>query len=161
MKHQVSGRKFSRTTNQRKALFLSLTRGLIQEGEIKTTLPKAKAIRSYFEKLVTVAKKGDVFARRRLQAELRKTDLVDRLVDGIAPAFKDRPGGYLRIIKLSQRRGDNALMAKVELVTKIEKLRDLKEIKPKKGEKALAVAKKTTLPEAAKEKKGEKNGNED
>jgi len=120
MRHQVSGKKFSRNTKQRKALFLALLKGLLKNGEIKTTLAKAKATRRLAEKLVTVARRGDVAARREVFKVLRDKDITNKLVDEIGPLFKTRPGGYLRIVKLEERLGDNALLAKLEFVTKIE-----------------------------------------
>lgn len=117
MRHQVTGKKFSRTTNQRKALFLGIIRTLIERGSVTTTLVKAKAVKRVAEKLITTAKKGDLAARRRVLIFLREKNLTNRLVDEIAPVFKERKGGYLRIIRLSQRLGDNALMAKLEFVS--------------------------------------------
>jgi len=141
MRHKVFGRKFSRTSKQRKALFLSLGRALIEKGEITTTLAKAKSTRSFFERLLTRAKKADLASRREVHKVLRETKLVNKLVGEIAPVFKNRAGGYLKIIKLGQRKGDAAPMAKVVFVEKIEKLepekpQETKQIAPKKeGEK--------------------------
>lgn len=139
MKHKVFGKKFSRTTKQRKALFLGLSKALIERGEITTTLSKAKAIRGFFEKLLTTAKKGDLASRRQVHKVLRKVSLVNKLVSEIAPVFSKRSGGYLRIIKLGSRKGDAAPMAKVVFVEKIEKLEpekppETKKIIPKKEE---------------------------
>lgn len=109
-------RKFSRNTLQRKALFLSAMRGLVENGAITTTLAKAKTVRSLMEKLVTKAKQGDLTARRKIHSVLRNRRLVNKLVEEIAPVFKERPGGYLRIFRLFPRRGDNAQMARLEFV---------------------------------------------
>lgn len=138
MRHQVKGKKLNRNTKQRKALFLSLSRAMILEGGMVTTLPKAKVFRSFFEKLISRAKKGDFNARREVSKVLRRKQLTNILVDEIAPVFKNRPGGYLRIIRLPRRGGDDAPMAKVELVEKIEKTREAnllknKEPKPRSG----------------------------
>ena len=148
-----------RDIKERKALFLSLARGLIINGEIKTTLAKAKTIRGYLEKMITVAKKGDLSARRNLQSQLRKRELVNRLVDEVAPQFKDRPGGYLRIIKLGERRGDRAFLAKIEFVSKIEPLKKKEKAKTKRGQDQASKKKKPTLPETAGKKGNKKNGN--
>lgn len=161
MRHQVAGRKFSRNTLERKALFFSLARGLIIEGEIKTTLAKAKTIRGYFEKMITTAKKADLAARRNLLTQLRTRELVNRLVDGIAPVFKDRPGGYLRIIKLGERRGDNAPLAKIEFVSPIAPLREAKRIESMESEDQQAKKEKPGLSKVAEKKLEEKNANKD
>lgn len=132
MRHKVKGKKFSRNTNQRKALFKSLLKGIIKNGEIKTTLTKAKVSQRILEGLITDGKKGDLACRRRIYSVLQDKKLSNKLVDEISPLFKSRAGGYLRIIKLMPRGGDNAKMAKVELVEKIEEKKKMKtEDKPK------------------------------
>lgn len=119
MRHKKSGKKLNRNTKQRKALFLSLSKSLIEKEQIITTLTKAKVIRSFLEKLIAKARRGDQASRRKIQAVLRQRKITNKLVDEIAPIFKKRPGGFLRIIPLTQRRGDNAKMAKIEFVEKI------------------------------------------
>lgn len=116
MKKRVSGRQFSRNKNQRKALFRGLIVSLVEKGELITTLSKAKAIKSQAEKLVTRAKNGTLADRRIIHRFLPKNELVNRLVEGIAPLFKDRKGGYLRIVKLGYREGDQTQMAKLSFV---------------------------------------------
>lgn len=118
MRKKVFGRKLKRTTNQRKGLFRSLMRSLILFGKIKTTEAKAKAIKPEIEKLVTKAKKG-IEARREILKHLPQKDIVDKLVEHIAPVFKERQGGYTRIIKLDSRKKDNASMVLLEWVEEI------------------------------------------
>lgn len=120
MKHRVAGRKFSRDTNQRKALFVGLSKSLTEKGELTTTLSKAKSLRPIFEKLISKAKRGRFTDRREVLKVLKTRQLVNKLFDEIAPKFKDRAGGYLRITHLSRRVGDNATLAKIELVEKLE-----------------------------------------
>lgn len=108
MRHSVFGRKLNRTSNERKRLFRNLLRSLILHGQIKTTKAKAKSIQPYVERLITKAKKDSTLATRRLLLkQVPYNDVVDKLFD-IAPLFKSRKGGYTRIIKLSNRLGDNA-----------------------------------------------------
>lgn len=118
MKHGVSGKKLSRTTNERKALFRSLLIALFLHGEIKTTEAKAKAVAPQAEKLVTLAKKSTVAARRQMAKVLPKRQLVNLLFDKVAPRFKGRSSGFTRIINLGRRIGDGAEMVKLELVEK-------------------------------------------
>jgi large subunit ribosomal protein L17 len=112
MRHKVAGRKFSRNTKQRKALFFSGLKTLIEKGALTTTEARAKTIRQLAERLVTKAKKGS----RRIHSVLRKKYLVNKLVDEIAPVFRQRPGGYLRIIRLFPRQGDKTKMVRLEFV---------------------------------------------
>lgn len=119
MKKKVWGRKLSRTKNQRRALFRGLITSLINKGEIVTTLPKAKAVISEAEKLITKAKKGTLADRRQMHRTLAKKSLVNKLVDSIAPLFGERKGGYLKIIRIGVRRGDGAQMAKIAFVEDI------------------------------------------
>ena len=120
MKKRVFGRKFSRGSGGRRALFRSLIRALVSEGSIVTTQSKAKTVRHQTEKIVSLTKKGGVEARRRVYSLLgNDRDTTDRLFKKIAPNFKDRAGGYLRIVKLPSRRGDAAGMARLEWVKEI------------------------------------------
>lgn len=128
MRHRVAGKKLSRSRSHRKALFRNLLSALIVHGEIRTTESKAKAIRRLFDKLVTKGKVGTLHARRLVAAFLNNKKAVNKLVDEIAPLFKKRPGGFTRMIRLGRRRGDEAMMVKLELVEKPE-------IKEKKDEK--------------------------
>lgn len=116
MRHGNSGRKLNRTASHRKAMFSNMAASLIEHEQIVTTLPKAKEIRPIVEKLVTLAKRGDLHARRRAIAALRDAKHIARLFDVIAPRYISRNGGYLRIMKAGFRQGDNAPMAVVEFV---------------------------------------------
>lgn len=120
MRHRVAGKKLARSRSHRKALFRNLLSALILHGEIRTTESKAKAIRRLFDRLVTKGKSGTLHARRVVAAFLNNKKAVNRLVDEIAPKSRDRPGGFTRIIRLGRRRGDDAMMVKLELVEKPE-----------------------------------------
>lgn len=120
MKHRVAGKKLSRSQGHRKALFKNLLSALILRGEIKTTETKAKATRRLFDRLVTKGKSGTLHARRIVAAFLNNKHAVNKLVDEIAPKFKDRPGGFTRMIRLGRRQGDDAMIVKLELVEKPE-----------------------------------------
>jgi len=140
MRKRVFGRQFSRTKNQRRALFRGLISALVEKGEIVTTLPKAKAVKPQAEKLVTKAKKGTLSNQRVIFRFLGKRALVNRLVMEIAPLFKEKKGGYLRIIRLGRRKGDAAQLAKLmftEDLGKIaaEPIREVQETIAKPGEK--------------------------
>lgn len=116
MPHSVFGTKLSRDTDQRQALLKGLAGALIRSESIQTTESKAKAARGLIEKLITQAKRGAVSDLRRIEAVVTDKDLVHKLVHDIAPRFTGRKGGYLRLIKLGNRSGDNAPMVKMELV---------------------------------------------
>ncbi|WP_029520158.1 50S ribosomal protein L17 [Persephonella sp. IF05-L8] len=118
MRHRVKTKSFHRKKEHREALFVNLAIALIEHGRIETTLPKAKALRPFVEKLVTLAKKETVHARRLLNSRLRNnTKAATKLFKEIAPLFKERNGGYTRIYKLDKRRrGDDAEMAIIEFV---------------------------------------------
>lgn len=115
MKKRVFGRQLGRTKNQRRALFRNLMSSLIEKGEIVTTSAKAKAIRPELERLITKAKTGTLADRRIIFRFLGRRDLVNRLVDSIGIAFANRPGGYLRLVKLANRTGDQAETVKIML----------------------------------------------
>ena len=116
MRHRVKGKKLNRTTSHRRALFHNLVASLIEHGEVKTTEAKAKAIKGLVDKLVVQAKAGTVHARRLLSAFLQRRFLVNKLVDNIVPMSQKRSSGFTRIIRLGRRRGDDAMMVKMELV---------------------------------------------
>ncbi len=116
MRHQYSGRKFSRTSAHRKAMFQNMTVSLVEHELIKTTLPKAKELRRYAEPLITLAKQDSVANRRLAFDRLRDKAAVGKLFNELGPRFEARPGGYLRILKCGFRTGDKAPMAYVELV---------------------------------------------
>jgi len=115
-RHGYKGRKFGRETDQRTALVKGLATALVDNGSIETTLPKAKTIVPYTEKLITKAKKGDLHNRRQVISSLSTLSSAHKLVDEIAPKLKGRNSGYLRIEKTGNRRGDNAEMARVSFV---------------------------------------------
>jgi large subunit ribosomal protein L17 len=116
MRHSNVKRKFGREKNQRVALMKSLACNLIIRGKILTTEPKAKEIRPYAEKLVTTAKPGTIASRRLLRAKIGDPKAVKKLVEVLAPKYKERTGGYLRITKIPARQGDGSAMATVEFV---------------------------------------------
>lgn len=116
MRHRASTHSFGRKQGPRKALIRGLVDALVANGRIKTTLPKAKELRRHVERAVTIGKKGDVHARRVLLAKYPNKETVSVIVDDISKRFKDRPGGYTRILKLANRSGDNAPMAYIEWV---------------------------------------------
>ena len=116
MRHKVSGRKFDRPSDQRRALFRIMVADLLRHERLKTTEAKAKEVRPLAEKMVTLGKDGTVHARRQAMAYINDKDVVKKLFDEIGPRFAARPGGYTRIIKLGTRVGDGASMAQLELV---------------------------------------------
>lgn len=116
MRHGMSGRKFNRTKEHRKAMFKNLAQALIKNEQIKTTLPKAKDLRPIVEKLITLAKRGGLHCRRQAISQLQDHDVVKKLMDQMGSRFSSRAGGYTRIIKAGFRYGDNAPMAIIEFV---------------------------------------------
>ena len=141
MRHGKVHRKFNRTAEHRKAMFANLCQALIKHEQITTTLPKAKDLRPVVEKLITIAKKGGLAARRQLIAELRDAVLAKKLIDVLAPRYKDRKGGYTRIMKAGFRHGDNAAVAVIEFVDRDEAAKGLDSgpVQAKKVEQAEAV----------------------
>lgn len=115
-RHGYKGRKFGRERDQREALIKSLAESLIKYESIETTLPKAKEIVPYVEKLITKAKKGDLHSRRLIISDLQTVATAHKLVDEIAPKLKGRTSGHLRVTRTSLRRGDNAQLARVSFV---------------------------------------------
>ena len=120
MRHLKTGRKFGRNSATRKALFKDLSISLIEHEAIKTTLPKAKELRGFLEPLITLAKTDSLSNRRLAFSKIRNKSAVGKLFSVIGPRFKERPGGYLRIIKMMPRAGDAAPMAFIELVGRTE-----------------------------------------
>lgn len=116
MRHRNAGRKFSRTSSHRKAMFSNMCVSLIEHELIKTTLPKAKELRRYIEPLITVGKTDSVASRRHAFDSLRSKSAVGKLFTNLGPRFVERPGGYVRVIKCGYRAGDNAPMAIIELL---------------------------------------------
>lgn len=119
MRKKVFGYQLNRDKNERKALFRSLVSNLLEKGEIETTLAKAKAIQAETEKLITRGKKGAMADRRIAQRFLIRRGLVDKLFNQIAPVFKDKIGGYTRIVRTGFRQGDNALLVKIALTEEL------------------------------------------
>jgi len=116
MYHGHAKRRFGRTHEHRKAMFANMSQALIKHEQIVTTLPKAKDLRPIVEKLVTLGKRGDLHARRQAIAEIKDVVLVRKLFDVLGPRYKDRHGGYTRVLKAGFRYGDNAPMAVIEFV---------------------------------------------
>ena len=116
MRHGSTGRKFNRRSDQRRAMFQHLASALIKHEQIITTLPKAKDLRPIVEKLVTLAKRGDLHARRQALAELRDPPMVKKLFDVLGPRYASRNGGYTRVMKAGFRVGDNAPVGVIEFV---------------------------------------------
>ncbi|WP_125256878.1 50S ribosomal protein L17 [Brevundimonas fluminis] len=116
MRHGAAHRKLGRTTSHRQAMFANMAASLIKHEQITTTLPKAKELRPFVEKLVTLGKKGDLHARRQAISQVRDVTQVGKLFDTIAPRYSERNGGYIRIMKAGFRHGDNAAMAVIEFV---------------------------------------------
>ncbi len=116
MRHSKSGRKLGVTTPHRKAMFANMAVALIKHEQITTTLPKAKELRGFVEKLITLGKKGGLANRRLAQSRLRDPEMLKKLFDVLAPRYQERKGGYTRIYKAGYRHGDNAAVAIIELV---------------------------------------------
>ncbi len=116
MRHARTGKKLGRDSAHRKALYSNLAGALIEHGRIKTTVTKAKAVKPLAEQMITLGRRGDLHARRQATAFLRSRDVVHRLFTDVAPLFKDRPGGYTRIVRIGPRPGDAAEMVYLELV---------------------------------------------
>lgn len=132
MRHRKSGRKLGVTTKHRKAMFRNMATDLLRNGKINTTDTRAKEIRRVVEKLVTLGKNGSLHARRKALAYVRDRAVVEKLFSELAQRYMERPGGYTRIIKLGYRRGDNAPVSLVELVTEEYKAkRKRRKAKPK------------------------------
>ena len=116
MRHGVAQKKLNRTASHRTAMLANMAASLIKHEQIVTTLPKAKDLRPVVEKLVTLGKRGDLHARRQAIAQIKDVDLVRKLFDVLGPRYKERNGGYTRVLKAGFRFGDNAAMAVIEFV---------------------------------------------
>ena len=116
MRHRLAHRKLNRTSSHRAALLRNLSNALLKHEVIKTTLPKAKELRPIVEKLITLAKRGDLHARRQAASQLKQDKYVERLFAILGPRYKDRQGGYVRVLKAGFRYGDMAPMAIIEFV---------------------------------------------
>lgn len=122
MRHRNAGRKLSRTSSHRKAMFSNMCCSLIEHELIKTTLAKAKELRGYIEPMITTGKKDSVATRRQIFDKLRSKSAVGKLFTTLGPRYVERPGGYVRVLKCGYRAGDNAPMAIVELVDRPSKV---------------------------------------
>ena len=120
MKHNITHKKLNRTTSHRKALLMNLSNALIKHEQITTTLPKAKVLRPFVEKIITLGKNGDLKSRRKAITILQNEKNIKKIFDIIAARYKERSGGYTRIVKVGNRFGDNAPTAIIELVDRDE-----------------------------------------
>lgn len=125
MRHGKAHRKLNRTAEHRKAMFANMAAALIKHEQIVTTLPKAKELRPVVEKLVTLGKRGDLHARRQAAAAMRDPAMVKKLFEVIGPRYKERSGGYTRVLKAGFRYGDNAPVAVIEFVDRDESAKGL------------------------------------
>jgi large subunit ribosomal protein L17 len=116
MRHRMHGRKLNRTSSHRKAMLANMAAALVKHEQISTTLPKAKELRPYVEKLVTLGKRGDLHARRLLISKVGDLATTSKLIDVLGPRYAERSGGYIRVLKAGFRLGDNAPMAVIEFV---------------------------------------------
>ncbi|MGB8933004.1 MAG: 50S ribosomal protein L17 [Anaeromyxobacteraceae bacterium] len=116
MKHRVVGRRLDRTTEHRTAMLRNLVTSLLEHERIKTTTPKAKELKRFADKIITLGKKGTAHARRTAAADVQRPAILAKLFDDVAARCKSRPGGYTRIIRVGRRAGDNADMSMIELV---------------------------------------------
>ena len=117
MRHRAKGRQLSRTSEHRKALLRNMAASLFQHDAIVTTEAKAKELRPYAERLITLARRGDLNARRQAERRIQNREILARLFKEIGPRFAARPGGYIRILKLGHRPGDGADIARIELLS--------------------------------------------
>ena len=120
MKHNITHRKLNRTSSHRKALLMNLSNALIKHEQIKTTLPKAKELRPFVEKIITLGKNRNIDSRRKVISILQDEKMTAKIFDILADRYKDRKGGYTRIVKLGNRFGDNAPTAIIEFVDRDE-----------------------------------------
>ena len=116
MRHRIAGRKLNRTASHRRALFANMSAALIKHEQIVTTLPKAKELRRFADRLITLAKRGNLNSRRLAVARVRDEVMVKKLFDILGPRYKERSGGYTRVLRAGYRHGDSAPMAVIELV---------------------------------------------
>lgn len=123
MRHRRAGRRLNRTASHRRSMFANMAAALIKHEQIVTTLPKAKEMRRVADRLITLAKRGDLHARRVAASRLRDESMVKKLFDTLGPRYKERSGGYTRVMKAGFRHGDSAPMAVLELVDRDEEAR--------------------------------------
>jgi large subunit ribosomal protein L17 len=117
MRHRAKGRQLSRTSSHRRALLNNMATSLFEHGRVITTEAKAKELRPFAEKLITLARRGDLHARRLVERKIKSRETLSRLFTEIGPRFAARPGGYTRILKLGHRQGDGADIARIELLS--------------------------------------------
>lgn len=146
MRHRIAGRKLGRTTSHRTAMLRNLVTSLLEHEKVKTTDAKAKEVRPLAEKLIGLAKRGDLHARRQALAVVRKPDLVKKLFETLSPRYQSRTGGYLRIVKVGNRPGDGAPVSLVELIG--EGKETAKKAKGRKKREKIKRSQRTQLPEA-------------
>jgi large subunit ribosomal protein L17 len=149
MKHRVVGRRLDRTTEHRTAMLRNMATSLFRHERITTTTPKAKELKRFADKMVTLAKKGSPHARRIANRDVRDVEVLNKLFGSLADRFKARPGGYTRIVRVGRRHGDNADMAVIELLDRAPAAAEPEEA----GEKKAAKAKPEKAPKAKAEKK--------
>ena len=125
MKHNIKNKKLNKTSSHRKAMFMNMSNALIKHEQITTTLAKAKELRRFVEKIVTLGKKGDLLSRRKAVSILQDQKMTKKVFDVFAERYKGRAGGYTRIIKLGNRFGDNASIAVIEFVDRDESAKGL------------------------------------
>tara|TARA_A200000113_G_C8676543_1_gene294116 strand:+ start:76 stop:513 length:438 start_codon:yes stop_codon:yes gene_type:complete len=125
MKHNIKNKKLNKTSSHRKAMFMNMSNALIKHEQITTTLAKAKELKRFVEKIVTLGKKGDLISRRKTISTLQDNKMTRKVFDILADRYKDRSGGYTRIIKLGNRFGDNAPTAVIEFVDRDENAKGL------------------------------------
>ena len=128
MRHGVSGRKLNRTSSHRKAMFSNMVVSLLDHEQITTTLPKAKELRRIADKMITLGKRGDLHARRQAMSVIKNNEVVGKLFAGLAERYKERKGGYTRVLKAGNRYGDMAPMAVIELVDRDTEAKGAKDI---------------------------------
>lgn len=142
MRHRIAGRKLGRTTEHRWAMLRNLVTSLFEHGRVKTTAAKAKEVRPLAEKLITLAKRGDLHSRRQVLRVVRSPEIVRKLFEKISTNFQMRNGGYTRIIKLGNRPGDGAPVSLIELISSDQ---EQKVLKKKRGERRKEKRKKTEV----------------
>ena len=142
MRHNVRLRKLGRTSGHRRALLRSLTTSLFLHERIRTTVPKAKELRSFAEKLITLARRDDLHARRQVIKDVADKDVVKKLFTTLGPRFATRPGGYTRIMRLGPRQGDGAEMAIIELVGSETIVKKVREERKARRDRQVAASKK-------------------
>jgi large subunit ribosomal protein L17 len=154
MKHRVVGRRLDRTTEHRTAMLRNMVTSLFRHEKIVTTTPKAKELKRFADKMVTLAKKGTAHARRIANREVKDVEVLTKLFNGLAERFKARPGGYTRIVRVGRRAGDNAEMSVIELLDRAPA--EAPEAEEEGGKKAKAKAEKPAKAEKAEKKPAKK-----